>query len=30
LTFYEMAMIILKKHMVERRPKEWLKDRINQ
>jgi hypothetical protein len=30
LTFYEMAMIILKKHMVERRAKEWLKDRINQ
>ena len=30
LTFYEMAMIILRKHMVERRAKEWLKDRINQ
>ena len=30
LTFYEMAMIILRKHMVERRAKEWLKDKINQ
>jgi hypothetical protein len=30
LTFYEMAMIILRKHMVERRAKEWLRDRINQ
>src|ERR671938_1849391 len=30
LTFYEMAMIILRKHMVERRAKEWLKYRINQ
>ena len=30
LTFYEMAKIILRKHMVERRAKEWLKDRINQ
>jgi hypothetical protein len=29
LTFYEMAMIILRKHMVERRAKEWLKDKIN-
>jgi hypothetical protein len=26
----EMAMIILRKHMVERRAKEWLKDKINQ
>jgi hypothetical protein len=25
-----MAMIILRKHMVERRAKEWLKDKINQ
>ncbi len=30
LTFYEMAMIILRKHMVERRAKEWLIDKINQ
>jgi len=30
LTFYEMAMIILRKHMVERKAKEWLRDRINQ
>src|SRR5215208_3289952 len=29
LTFYEMAMIILRKHMVERRAKHWLKDKIN-
>jgi hypothetical protein len=29
LTFYEMAMIILKKHMVERRAKDWLKDRTS-
>jgi hypothetical protein len=29
LTFYEMAMIILRKHMVERRAKQWLKDKIN-
>lgn len=30
LTFYEMAMIILRKHMVERRAKEWLREKINQ
>lgn len=30
LTFYEMAMIILRKHMVERRAKDWLMDKINQ
>ncbi|MDQ3835600.1 MAG: hypothetical protein M3270_01520 [Thermoproteota archaeon] len=30
LTFYEMAMIILRKHMVERRAKDWLRDRVNQ
>ncbi|HET6779590.1 MAG TPA: hypothetical protein VFH09_00345, partial [Nitrososphaera sp.] len=30
LTFYEMAMIILRKHMAERRAKEWLKDRLSQ
>ena len=30
LTFYEMAMIILRKHMVERRAKEWLREKISQ
>lgn len=25
LTFYEMALIILKKHVVEKRAREWLK-----
>lgn len=30
LTFYEMAMIILKKHMVERRAKDWLRDKTSQ
>lgn len=30
LTFYEMAMIILRKHMVERRAKDWLIDKMNQ
>jgi hypothetical protein len=30
LTFYEMAMIILRKHMVERRAKDWLRGRVNQ
>jgi tRNA(His) 5'-end guanylyltransferase len=30
LTFYEMAMIILRKHMAERRAKEWLKGKFNQ
>ena len=30
LTFYEMAMIILRKHMVERKAKEWLRGRISQ
>ena len=30
LTFYEMAMIILRKHMVERRAKEWLIEKIHQ
>jgi tRNA(His) 5'-end guanylyltransferase len=29
LTFYEMAMIILRKHMAERRAKEWLKGKFN-
>ncbi|MEO9363423.1 MAG: hypothetical protein ABI348_05930 [Nitrososphaera sp.] len=27
VTFYEMALIILKKHMAERRAKEWMKAR---
>lgn len=27
LTFYEMAFIVLKKHMAERRAKEWLKNK---
>ena len=30
MTFYEMAMIILRKHMVERRAKEWLIEKIHQ
>ena len=30
LTFYEMAMIILRKHMAERRAKEWMEQKINQ
>ena len=30
LTFYEMAMIILRKHLIERRAKDWLRDKINQ
>jgi hypothetical protein len=30
LTFYEMAMIILRKHMVERRAKEWLREKTSQ
>ena len=30
LTFYEMAMIILRKHRVERRAMDWLIDKINQ
>jgi tRNA(His) 5'-end guanylyltransferase len=30
LTFYEMAMIILRKHMAERRAKEWMKGKFNQ
>jgi hypothetical protein len=28
LTFYEMAFIVLKKHMAERRAKEWLKNKV--
>lgn len=30
ITFYEMAMMILRKHMAERRAKEWLKNRLSQ
>jgi hypothetical protein len=30
LTFYEMAMIVLRKHMAERRAKEWLNGKFNQ
>ena len=28
LTFYEMALIILKKHVAEKRAREWLKTRM--
>ena len=28
LTFYEMAMIILRKHMAERRAKEWVRGKF--
>lgn len=28
LTFYEMAFIVLKKHMAERRAKEWLENKV--
>ena len=28
VTFYEMAMMILRKHMAERRAKEWLKNKL--
>ena len=30
VTFYEMAMLILRKHMAERRAKEWLKNKLTQ
>ena len=30
VTFYEMAMMILRKHMAERRAKEWLKNKLSQ
>ena len=30
LTFYEMAMIILRKHSAERRAKDWLMDKLQQ
>ncbi len=29
VSFYEMALIIVRKHMAERRAKEWLKNKIN-
>ena len=29
ITFYEMALIIMRKHMVERRAKEWLKYKLS-
>ena len=29
VTFYEMALIILRKHMAERRAKEWLKNKLS-
>jgi len=28
VTFYEMALIVLKKHMAERKAKEWLKEKM--
>ena len=30
VTFYEMAMIILRKHMAEKRAKDWLNNRLSQ
>jgi hypothetical protein len=29
ISFYEMAMIILRKHLAERRAKEWMQSRSN-
>lgn len=29
VTFYEMAMIILRKHMAERKAKEWLNNKLS-
>lgn len=29
LTFYEMALLVLRKHMAERRAKEWLQSKSN-
>ena len=29
VSFYEMAFIILRKHMAERRAKEWLNNKLN-
>ncbi len=28
VTFYEMALVILKKHMAERRAREWMKAKM--
>jgi hypothetical protein len=28
ITFYEMALIVLKKHMAERKAKDWLKEKL--
>jgi hypothetical protein len=30
VTFYEMAMIILRKHMAEKKAREWLKNKLSQ
>ncbi len=29
ITFYEMAMLILRKHMAEKKAKEWLNNRLS-
>lgn len=29
VTFYEMAMIILRKHMAEKKAKDWLNNKLN-
>ncbi|HEX7031884.1 MAG TPA: hypothetical protein VF172_02680 [Nitrososphaera sp.] len=29
ITFYEMAMMILRKHVAERRARDWLRNRVN-
>jgi hypothetical protein len=29
VTFYEMALTIMRKHMAERRAKEWLKNKLS-
>lgn len=29
VTFYEMALIILRKHMAEKKAKEWLNSKLN-
>lgn len=29
VTFYEMALVILRKHMAERKAKEWLNSKLN-
>jgi len=29
ITFYEMALMIMRKHMAERRAKEWLNNKLN-